>query len=54
MCTPAIELDDRSKGACAARSSFSPRSQRLVGDFGKRDQSVLARLGPHRTGRGCL
>ncbi len=42
----------------SALASFSPRSQRLaiylVGEFGKRHQSVLARLGPHKTGKGCL
>jgi hypothetical protein len=39
-------------------ASFSPRSQHLaiylVGEFGNRHQSVLARLGPHKTGKGCL
>ena len=38
--------------------SFSPRRQHLaiylVGEFGDRYQSVLARLGPHQTGKGCL
>ena len=42
----------------SALASFSPRSQRLaiylVGEFGTRHQSVLARLGPHKSGRGCL
>ncbi|MEU6786812.1 DUF1801 domain-containing protein [Nonomuraea angiospora] len=37
---------------------FSPRKQHLVvylvGGFEERHASVLARLGPHRTGRGCL
>jgi hypothetical protein len=39
-------------------ASFSPRSQHLaiylIGEFGSRHQSVLARLGPHKTGKGCL
>ena len=42
----------------SALASFSPRNQRLaiylIGDFGNRYQSALARLGPHKTGRGCL
>jgi hypothetical protein len=42
----------------SALASFSPRNQRLaiylIGDFGNRHQSALARLGPHKTGRGCL
>ena len=42
----------------SALASFSPRSQHLaiylVGEFGTRHQSVLARLGPHKAGRGCL
>jgi hypothetical protein len=42
----------------SALASFSPRSQHLViylvGDFESRHQSVLARLGPHKTGTGCL
>jgi hypothetical protein len=42
----------------APLAGFSPRSQHLViylvGEFGKRHQSVLARLGPHKTGKGCL
>jgi hypothetical protein len=42
----------------SALASFSPRSQYLaiylVGEFGNRHQSVLARLGPHKTGKGCL
>ncbi len=42
----------------SALASFSPRSQHLaiylVGEFGTRHQSVLARLGPHKTGKGCL
>ena len=42
----------------SALASFSPRGQRLAiyltGDFGTRHQSALARLGPHKTGRGCL
>jgi Domain of unknown function (DU1801) len=42
----------------AALASFSPRSQHLaiylVGEFGSRHQSALARLGPHKTGKGCL
>ena len=42
----------------SALASFSPRSQHLaiylIGDFAHRHQSVLARLGPHKTGKGCL
>jgi len=42
----------------SALAGFSPRSQHLaiylVGEFGTRHQSVLARLGPHKTGKGCL
>jgi len=39
-------------------AAFSPRRQHLViylvGEFENRHQSVLARLGPHKTGKGCL
>lgn len=39
-------------------ASFAPRAQQLavylVGGFEARHQSVLARLGPHKTGKGCL
>ena len=39
-------------------ASFSPRRQHvviyLVGGFEDRHQSALARLGPHRAGKGCL
>ena len=42
----------------SALASFSPRGQHLaiylVGEFGNRYQSVLARLGRHKTGKGCL
>ena len=42
----------------SALASCSPRSQHLaiylVGGFETRHQSVLARLGPHKTGKGCL
>jgi hypothetical protein len=42
----------------SALASFSPRSQHLViylvGGFEDRYQSALARLGPHKTGKGCL
>jgi hypothetical protein len=42
----------------SALASFAPRSQHLVvylvGEFTSRYQSVLARLGPHKTGQGCL
>jgi hypothetical protein len=42
----------------APLASFSPRSQHLaiylVGEFGDRHGSALARLGPHKTGKGCL
>ncbi|HEX5542555.1 MAG TPA: DUF1801 domain-containing protein [Micromonospora sp.] len=37
---------------------FSPRKQHLVvylvGGFAERHASVAARLGPYRTGKGCL
>lgn len=39
-------------------AGFSPRKQQLVvylvGGFEERHSSVLARLGPHKTGKGCL
>ncbi|GAA3646387.1 hypothetical protein GCM10022224_006460 [Nonomuraea antimicrobica] len=39
-------------------AGFSPRKQHLVvylvGGFEERHASVLARLGPHKTGKGCL
>jgi Domain of unknown function (DU1801) len=42
----------------SALASFSPRRQHLaiylVGEFENRHQPVLARLGPHETGKGCL
>ena len=42
----------------SALASFSPRSQHiaiyLIGEFESRHRSVLARLGPHKTGKGCL
>ena len=42
----------------SALAGFSPRRQHLViylvGEFRDRHQSVLARLGPHKTGKGCL
>ena len=42
----------------SALASFSPRRQHLViylaGEFEERYRTVLARLGPHKTGRGCL
>jgi hypothetical protein len=42
----------------APLASFSPRSGHLVvylaGGFGDRHAALLERLGPHRTGRGCL
>ena len=42
----------------SALASFAPRGQHLViylvGEFTARHQSVLARLGPHKTGKGCL
>ena len=42
----------------AALASFSPRRQHLViylvGEFEDRHRSVLARLGSHKTGKGCL
>ena len=42
----------------SALASFSPRRQHLaiylIGEFGSRHRSALARLGPHTTGKGCL
>ena len=42
----------------SALAGFSPRRQHLVvylvGEFRDRHQAVLARLGPHKTGKGCL
>ena len=42
----------------APLAGFSPRRQHLaiylVGEFRKRYPSVLALLGPHKTGQGCL
>jgi hypothetical protein len=42
----------------SALAGFSPRRQALViylvGGFEDRHQRVLARLGPHKTGKGCL
>ncbi len=42
----------------SALASFSPRRQHLViylaSEFEERYRTVLARLGPHKTGRGCL
>ena len=42
----------------SALASFSPRSQSLaiylIGEFEERHRSVLARLGPHKAGKGCL
>jgi uncharacterized protein DUF1801 len=42
----------------SALASFSPRGQHLaiylVGEFSDRHRPALARLGPHKTGRGCL
>jgi len=42
----------------APLAGFSPRSQHLViylaSEFGDRYQAVLARLGPHKSGKGCL
>jgi hypothetical protein len=42
----------------SALASFSPRRQALaiylIGGFENRYQPVLARLGPHKTGKGCL
>ena len=39
-------------------AGFSPRRQHLaiylIGGFESRHRSVLARLGPHKTGKGCL
>jgi hypothetical protein len=42
----------------SALASFSPRKEHLVvyllGEFESRYRSALARLGPHKTGKGCL
>jgi hypothetical protein len=42
----------------SALASFSPRRQHLaiylVSEFEDRHQSALARLGPHKSGKGCL
>ena len=42
----------------APLAGFSPRRQHLViylaSEFGDRYQAVLARLGPHQAGKGCL
>jgi hypothetical protein len=42
----------------SALASFAPRSEHLViylvGEFTGRHRSVLARLGPHKAGKGCL
>jgi hypothetical protein len=42
----------------SALAGFSPRRQHLViylvGEFADRHQAALARLGPHKTGKGCL
>jgi uncharacterized protein DUF1801 len=42
----------------SALAAFSPRRQHLViylvGEFQIRHRPVLARLGPHKTGKGCL
>ena len=42
----------------SALASFAPRRQHLaiylVGEFESRYRSVLARLGPHKRGKGCL
>jgi len=42
----------------SALASFAPRSQHLaiylVGGYETRHRSVLARLGPHKSGKGCL
>jgi uncharacterized protein DUF1801 len=39
-------------------AGFSPRGQHLViylvGGFADRHRAALARLGPHKTGKGCL
>ena len=42
----------------SALAGFSPRRQYLaiylVGEFADRHHAALARLGPHKTGKGCL
>ena len=42
----------------SALAGFSPRRQHLViylvGEFADRHHAALARLGPHKTGKGCL
>ena len=45
-------------GGDSPLAGFSPRRQHLViylvGEFENRYRPVLARLGPHETGKGCL
>lgn len=42
----------------SALAGFAPRKQHLVvylvGEFEERHASALSRLGPHKTGKGCL
>jgi hypothetical protein len=42
----------------SALASFAPRRQQLaiylIGGFENRHHTALARLGPHKTGKGCL
>jgi hypothetical protein len=42
----------------SALAAFAPRKQHLVlyliGGFGDRQEKLLAKLGPHKTGKGCL
>jgi Domain of unknown function (DU1801) len=49
---------DSGREGDSALVGFSPRKQHLVvylvGGFEGRYASVLARLGPHKTGKGCL
>ncbi|GIJ80921.1 protein of unknown function (DU1801) [Micromonospora phaseoli] len=49
---------DSGREGDSALAGFSPRKQHLVvylvGGFEDRYASALARLGPHKTGKGCL
>ncbi|MGN9909967.1 DUF1801 domain-containing protein [Phytohabitans sp. LJ34] len=49
---------DSGREGDSALAGFSPRKQHLVvylvGGFEDRHASTLARLGPHKTGKGCL
>ncbi|MFJ6197500.1 DUF1801 domain-containing protein [Micromonospora sp. NPDC092111] len=49
---------DSGREGDSALAGFSPRKQHLVvylvGGFEERYASAVARLGPHKTGKGCL